>query len=100
MELKQKSFLTKTWTAQWVLDIPSFQTNMKIANDATIAESVSSWKQNNPMPPKATVNPFVPNAPFLYPLKTSENLTENLSFLMFSMGREGWIGNKWVNAFT
>ena len=22
-----------------------------------------------------TINPFVPNAPFLYPLKTSENLT-------------------------
>ena len=28
------------------------------------------------------VNPFVPNAPFLYPLKTSEN-----RFLMFSGGR-------------
>ena len=24
---------------------------------------------------KAHINPFVPNAPFLYPLKTSENLT-------------------------
>ena len=22
------------------------------------------------------INPFVPNAPFLYPLKTSENLTD------------------------
>ena len=31
------------------------------------------------------LNPFVPNAPFLYPLKTSENLTENL---IFSRGRE------------
>ena len=30
-------------------------------------------------------NPFVPNAPFLYPLKTSENLKV---FLMFSGGRE------------
>ena len=28
------------------------------------------------------INPFVPSAPFLYPLKTSE------SFLMFSGGRE------------
>ena len=27
------------------------------------------------------INPFVPNAPFFYPLKTSEN--------MFSGGREG-----------
>ena len=24
---------------------------------------------------KGTINPFVPSAPFLYPLKTSENLT-------------------------
>ena len=31
------------------------------------------------------LNPFVPNAPLLYPLKTSENLTENL---IFSRGRE------------
>ena len=31
------------------------------------------------------VNPFVPNAPFLYPLKTLENLC---AFLMLSGGRE------------
>ena len=31
------------------------------------------------------LNPFVPNAPFLYPLKTSENLTENF---IFSRSRE------------
>ena len=30
-------------------------------------------------------NPLVPNEPFLYPLKTSENL---MVFLMFSRGRE------------
>ena len=42
-----------------------------------------------------SVNPFVPNAPKLYPLKTSENLTvypENIrkpyGFPMFSWGRE------------
>ena len=41
------------------------------------------------------VNPFVPNAPFLYPLKTSENLSENLQ------GEEkGCVGNKWVNSLT
>ena len=33
-------------------------------------------------------NPFVPNAPFLYPLKTSENLTVG----------KGRIGNKWVKS--
>ena len=34
---------------------------------------------------KNCFNPFVPNAPFLYPLKTSENLT---IFLCFQGGRE------------
>ena len=34
-------------------------------------------------------NPFIPNAPFLYPLKTSENLTVE----------KGCLGNKWVYAF-
>ena len=36
-------------------------------------------------------NLFVANAPFLYPLKSSENLTV---FLFF---QKGWIGNKWDN---
>ena len=34
--------------------------------------------------------PFVPNAPFLYPLKTSENLT------VFQGLEKGCIGNEWV----
>ena len=33
-------------------------------------------------------NPFVPNGPFLYPY----------DFLMFSVGKEGWIGNMLVNS--
>ena len=41
-----------------------------------------------------TFNPFVFNAPFLYPLKRSENRE---GFLIFSGGRERVIGNKWVN---
>ena len=36
-----------------------------------------------------SINRFVPNAPFLYPLKTSENL--------FSGVQKGCIGYKWVN---
>ena len=39
-------------------------------------------------------NPFVPNAPFLYPLKTLENLT---FFLCFRGVEKECIGNKWVN---
>ena len=39
------------------------------------------------------IKPFVPNAPFLYPLKTSEN---NKLFWCFQRLKEGCIGNKWV----
>ena len=38
---------------------------------------------------QTTVNPFVPNVPFFYPLNTSENLTGV---------EEGYIWNEWVNA--
>ena len=38
-------------------------------------------------------NPLVPNAPFLYPLKTSENLKV---FWYFQAVWKGCIGNEWV----
>ena len=41
-------------------------------------------------------NPFVPNASFLYPLKTEENLTV---FWCFQGVEKGCIGNEWVNPF-
>ena len=41
-----------------------------------------------------SVNLFVPNAPFFYPLKTSGNLTV---FLCFQWLEKGCIGNEWVN---
>ena len=40
------------------------------------------------------VNPFVPNAPFLCPVKTSKN---RKVFSYFSGVEKGCIGNKWVN---
>ena len=40
------------------------------------------------------LNAFVPNAPFLYPLKTSENRTV---FWYFQGVEKGCIGNEWVN---
>ena len=40
------------------------------------------------------INIFVPNAPFLYPLKTSEN---RKVFWCFQGLEKGCIGNKWVN---
>ena len=66
---------------------------MKIPDDAAIAESLSCWKQNNP------ICKFALNVPFLYPLKTLEKLTENLSFLCFQGVKKGYIGNKF-NVFT
>ena len=42
------------------------------------------------------INLFASNAPFLYPLKTSENHKVSWSF----EGIEKWcIGNEWVNEF-
>ena len=42
------------------------------------------------------LNQFIPNAPFLYPLKTSENLT----VFCFHGAEKGCIGNKRVNLCT
>ena len=39
------------------------------------------------------INPFVPNVPFLYSLKTSENL---IVFWYFQRVEKGCTGNKWV----
>ena len=41
-------------------------------------------------------NPFAPNVPFLYPLKTSEY---RKVFWCFQGVEKGCIGNKWVNPF-
>ena len=38
-------------------------------------------------------NPFIPNAPFLYPLKTLENI---LVYWCFQAAERGCMGNKWV----
>ena len=42
----------------------------------------------------AILNPFVPDAPFLYPLETSENRN---FFWCFQGVEKECIGNKWVN---
>ena len=43
------------------------------------------------------INPFFPNAPFLYTLKTSENL---MVFWYFQGLEKGCIENKWVKTWT
>ena len=43
---------------------------------------------------KEFFDPFVPNAPFLYPLKTLEN---RKVFCCFQGVEKGCIGNEWVN---
>ena len=42
---------------------------------------------------RGTIDPFVSNAPLLYPLKTSENR----KVFCFQGVEKGCIGNKWVN---
>ena len=42
------------------------------------------------------INPFIPNAPFIYPLKTPENLTV---FWCFQGVEKGCIGYKWINSY-
>ena len=42
---------------------------------------------------RLNINPFVPNAPFLYPLKTSENLK---IFWCFKEVEKGYTGYEWV----
>ena len=55
---------------------------------AYLINVISSYETNN-----WEINSFVPDGPFLYPLKTSDNLTV---FLCFQGVEKGWIGNKWV----
>ena len=43
------------------------------------------------------VNPFFPNTPFLYPLKTSEN--RKVSWCFHGV-EKGYIGDEWVNKFS
>ena len=45
------------------------------------------------IPKSFTVNQLAPNAPFLYPLNTSENLT----VFCFQGVQKGCIGNEWVS---
>ena len=40
-----------------------------------------------------SINPFISNATFLYPMKTSENLTV---FWCFQGVEKGCIGNEWI----
>ena len=56
----------------------------EVSQNISVFLYISSWAK---IVLECNFNPFVPNAPFLYPLKTSENL----------QGFEkGCIGNEWV----
>ena len=65
--------------------------SLESATDAKIVKNfycqiyVSKWQKY--------INPVVPNAPFLYPLKASEN---RKVFWCFQGVEKGWIGNKRV----
>ena len=56
--------------------------------------TIPSEKINKLLADKKLFNPFIPNAPFLYPLKTSEN---GKVFCCFQGVENTFIGNEWVN---
>ena len=45
---------------------------------------------------KCNINPFIPDAPFLYPLETSENLKV---FWCFQGVEKRCIENEWIKTF-
>ena len=59
----------------------------------TFNELLINFTMDKNVRPPLWVNPFVPNAPFLYPLKKSENLTV---FWCFQGVEKECIRNKWV----
>ena len=68
---------------------------------------IPCWKQYSQKIPgyviESSINPFVPNAIFLYPLKTSENRKVFWCFQMvenFHGVEKGCIENKWVRNST
>ena len=66
--------------------ILKFQDKICLENVLFISKSL-----NNKSP--SVFNPFVPNAPFLYPLKASEN---RKGFCCFLGVKKGCIGSRWV----
>ena len=81
------------WTKMGVTNVPPTFCSFDI-EEGMFYKFFSSGTLHNSTP---LLNPFVPNAPLLYPLKTSKNLTV---FWCFEGVEKGWIGNKWVNMET
>ena len=69
----------------WVVNfyVTFFENRQKLSG--SILCSLITIKQNVRKATRFIFNPFIPNAPFLYPLKTSEKK------------EKGCIGNRWVN---
>ena len=79
-------------TPIWYFDIILLITlHQKNDEKYSIRGSASQWSS---FISKNWFNPFVPNALFLYPLKTSEN---HKVFWCFQGVEKGCIGNKWAN---
>ena len=76
-------------TERWKIKFALFKS---IKESEDWVHSISEIREN--LSERTSINPFVPNAPFLYPVKTLENLTV---FWCFQGVQEGCIGNEWVN---
>ena len=76
---RKKKVLKDDYTVPHIIQIVTVVGNyQKAPNHRMTLQIFQKRKQS------ACFNPFVPNAPFLYPLKTSENLT----VFLFLGGRE------------
>ena len=84
IEISFKKALRKTQNTQYIL-----KNYFNLFSNITILKLTNYSNENN-----GNVHPFIPNATFLYPLKTSEILAV---FWCFHGVEKGHIGNKCVN---
>ena len=87
------SLVKQSHGISWFLryPLPDKKNLITIPGISGITESWTPWLLKRTF---SDFNPFVSNATFLYPLKTSENLTV---FWCFQGVEKGCIGNSWVN---
>ena len=87
----------KSVTPNWkLLTILSGENNFEKSKIKLLEEEIKKLKNENATFREnilTQLNPFVRNAPFLYPLKISENPTV---FWCFQEVEKGCIGNEWV----
>ena len=96
-------FVTSKWVSQINPFQPSFAFHIEISHLFCRGKQITGFYMNATLGWNRLIhfvlmfsfNPFVPNAPFLYLLKISEN---RKVFWCFQRVEKGYIGKKWVNS--